>query len=140
MQSKTGTAVQIPLVEVIDGEPALLYPELEQELARTERLGGGVIIKDERTGAVYSKDYMAKLFRRIRDAAGLPKDMTFTGFRHGGLTEIGDSGEADVRAISGHRVLDTTAIYNKVSAEKARRIASARRAHIAVVTAGMDGR
>ena len=43
------------------------------------------------------------------------------GFRHGGATEIGDAGEADIRSISGHTQLDTTAIYNKASEAKARK-------------------
>ncbi len=59
--------------------------------------------------------------------------MTPTGFRHGGATEIGDSGEVDIRSISGHTQLATTAIYNKISEEKARRIAAKRRAHIAQI-------
>lgn len=63
-------------------------------------------------------------------AAGLPKDMTFTGFRHGGASELGDSGEDDIRPISGHVVLGTTAIYNKANQIKARRIVRNRRGYI----------
>ena len=55
--------------------------------------------------------------------------MTFTGFRHGGITEVG-SVSADVRRISGHATLDVMRIYNKATADKAREIAAARRAHI----------
>ena len=55
--------------------------------------------------------------------------MTFTGFRHGGSTSIGDAGETDIRSISGHAKLDTTAIYNKASQEKARKIALKPREH-----------
>lgn len=43
------------------------------------------------------------------------------------------------RAVSGHSKLDTTAIYNKANQAKARRIARARRAHIALITAGEKG-
>jgi hypothetical protein len=60
--------------------------------------------------------------------------MTLTGFRHGGSTEIGDMGEADPRAITGHTELNTTAIYNKSSVEKARRIGMMRLTHIAEQT------
>jgi integrase len=136
IQSKTGNVVDIPLFDILDGERVYLYPELEAELVLAPRADGGIIVKDERTGDRYVRDYMQKLFRKIRDKAVLPKDMTFTGFRHGGLTEIGDSGADDVRSISGHSTLNVTAIYNKASQEKARKIASARRAHIAVLTAG----
>ncbi len=62
--------------------------------------------------------------------------MTFTGFRHGGITEIGASGEADMRAISGHATLDITRIYNHTNQEKARSIAAQRREHIALLAAG----
>lgn len=73
---------------------------------------------------------MSKLHRLICSAAGLPKAMTVTGCRHGGITELGDAGEADTRALSGHAVLNTTAIYNKASTAKAQRIAAARRRYI----------
>jgi integrase len=138
VQSKTGNAVEIPLVDTIGREIVALYPELEEELSRTPRPDDpdAMIVRDERTGAPYSTHYMAKVHRRIRVAAGLPADLRFTSFRHGGLTEIGDSGEADVRAISGHSTLETTRIYNKANVEKAKRIAAARRDHIGRLTAG----
>ena len=41
----------------------------------------------------------------------------------------------DTRAVSGHETLAVTAIYNKASAEKARRIAAVRREHIAALGA-----
>lgn len=136
VQSKTGNAVEIPLVDTIGGEVVALYPELEEELGRTPRSDDpdALIVRDERTGLPYSPDYMQKLHRRVRIAADLPKDLRFTGFRHGGLTEIGDSGEADVRAISGHSTLEVTRIYNKANQEKARRIAARRREHIERLT------
>lgn len=74
----------------------------------------------------------------IRKQADLPKEMTLTGFRHGGATEIGDSGEGDIRPISGHSQLNTTAIYNKLNQEKAKRIGLARRAHIQQITENGD--
>ena len=85
----------------------------------------------------YAHRRMTFVHRKICKAAGLPNEMTFTGFRHGGATEIGDSGEADIRPISGHAQISTTAIYNKLSEEKARRIAVHRREHIARI-AGMS--
>ncbi|MEP7349550.1 MAG: hypothetical protein ABI668_06315 [Sphingorhabdus sp.] len=103
---------------------------LEEELARTQRIGDQIIL-DPRTGQPYSHRYASTIHRRICQKAGLPKDMMLTGFRHGGSTEIGDMGEADPRAITGHTELKTTAIYNKASAEKARRIGINRVAYIA---------
>jgi integrase len=137
IQSKTGNVVSIPLVDG-DGEDRVeLYPELEEELGRATRgADDALIVRDERTGAGYTKDYMTKLHRRIREKAKLPADLKFTSFRHGGITEIGDSGTDDVRAVSGHSTLEVTRIYNKANQEKARRIAARRREHIAVIAAG----
>lgn len=137
IQSKTGNVVDIPLVDIIEGEALQLYPELEAEIARIDRAEpADLIVRDERTGEAYTKDYMNKLHRRIRDRAKLPADLKFTSFRHGGITEIGDSGTDDVRAVSGHTTLEVTRIYNKANQEKAKRIAARRREHIAMVTAG----
>lgn len=137
IQSKTGNPVEIPLTDRIDGEDVALYPELEAELAAIERReDGGLIVRDERTGEPYTTSYMQTLHRRILKKAGLPTDLRFTSFRHGGLTEIGDSGEDDVRAVSGHSTLEVTKIYNKANVAKARRIATRRREHIKAITEG----
>jgi hypothetical protein len=132
-QSKTGKPLTIPLFDLMpDGERLLLYPELEEwlELVRPSGDATGPIVVEERSGKPYKHRRMSTVHRAICEAAGLPKDMTPTGFRHGGATEIGDAGETDIRSISGHTQLDTTAIYNKASQEKARRIALKRREHI----------
>lgn len=136
-QSKTSKPLKIPLVDrLADADPFALYPELEDQLAAVRPPSPrGLIVVEERSGKPYKKRRMSTVHRKICDAAGLPKDMTFTGFRHGGATEIGDSGEVDIRPISGHTLLDTTAIYNKVSHEKAVRIATRRREHIAKINA-----
>ena len=121
-----------------DGKPETLslYPELEEELARSRAVvapDAEVIVLEERSGQKYRERRMSSVHRKICVEAGLPKDMTFTGFRHGGITEIGDAGEDDVRAVSGHKTLAVTRIYNKASAEKARRIGAARRDHISAL-------
>ncbi|MFN3944985.1 MAG: hypothetical protein ACK4K7_08650 [Allosphingosinicella sp.] len=135
-QSKTGKPIIIPLVDWgEDGQRIFLYPELEAQLARVRPPAAcGLIVVEERTGRGYKHRRMTTVHRRICDAAGLPKDMKFTGFRHGGATEIGDAGEADIRSISGHSQLNTAAIYNKASQDKARRVGHLRRAHIAQIT------
>lgn len=141
IQSKTGNLVTFEMVSVfkIEGQPEIveLYPELEKELALSQaaaeaRAAGlsGPIVVEERSGKPYKHRRMSTVHREICEKAGLPKDMTFTGFRHGGITELGDMGESDVRAVSGHKTLDTTKIYNKASAEKGRRIALKRREHV----------
>lgn len=140
-QSKTGKLLTIPLVDRLpSGERLQLYPELEEQLARVRpETAAGVIVREERNGEPYKHRRMSTVHRAICDAADLPKKMTFTGFRHGGATEIGDAGETDIRSISGHTQLDTTAIYNKASQEKARQIAKRRREHIAqIIEQGED--
>lgn len=131
-QSKTGKRLRILLTDGAgEGETVALYPELEQEPARSAKGGpADLIVREERSGLPYKHRRMSSVHRQICDAAGLPKTMTFTGFRHGGATEIGDAGEADIRPISGHAQLNTTAIYNKVSEAKATRIGLRRREHI----------
>ncbi|SKB32895.1 tyrosine-type recombinase/integrase [Sphingopyxis flava] len=129
IQSKTGKEVPVPLSEMVDGEPFPLFPTLEEELSRTERKAL-VIVVDEKTGLPLTYDAMNKRHREICDRAKLPKKMTFTGFRHGGITELGDAGVDDVRPISGHITLNTTAIYNKANQVKAVRAARARLAHL----------
>lgn len=128
--SKGGEIKTIPLIDVDgDGNIIPLYPELEEELARTPRLHSRIVV-EERTGQPYKERRMSTVHREICNAAGLPREMTFTGFRHGGATEIGDAGEADPRAISGHKLLETTAIYNKASHAKALQIGRARREYV----------
>ena len=65
--------------------------------------------------------------------------MTFSGVRPRGITELGGVGMGDVRAVSGHKTLAVTAIYNKASAEKARQIAAARREHVERIGAPIAG-
>ncbi len=136
VQSKTGRQITLPLSIAGDrGERIPLYPHLEEELARSAQVrrdGGELIVVEERSGKPYRERRMSSVHRAICEAAGLPKDMTFTGFRHGGITEVG-SVTADVRPISGHATLDVTRIYNKVTADKAREIGALRRAHVQLI-------
>lgn len=125
-QGKTDISQVIPLAGD-DGQ--LLYPALEEELERQGR-GEGQIVINEATSKRYTPDESARVFRKIRVAAGLPAGMSFTGFRHGGATELGDVGIEDIRPISGHVTLGQTTVYNKVTEKKARRIGEARRAGI----------
>ena len=136
-QSKTGKAMTIPLVEEIGDEAIPLFPTLEEELALMPRKAL-VIVVDEKTGLPLTYDQMNKRHRKICDKAGLPKEMTFTGFRHGGSTELGDAGVADIRPISGHLILDTTAIYNKVNRVKAAQAAAARRDYVRALSESLS--
>lgn len=135
IQSKTGKLITLMLTMEVGGEVVQLYPELEDELALAPRSGepGELIVRREMDGQRYPIDYMPKKHRAIREKAGLPKELRFTSFRHGGLTEIGDADVTDSRAVSGHTKVDTTTIYNKANAKKAQLIAAKRREHIAML-------
>jgi hypothetical protein len=126
-QGKTGISQVIPLVGE-HGES--LYPELEAELARSWRPGQAGHIVLTASGKRFNEAEAIRLFRKIRDAAGLPKNMTLTGFRHGGATELGDAGVTDIRPISGHKTLGQTLTYNKATEGKARTAGQARRKHV----------
>lgn len=130
-QHKTGKRLRIPLADGRGKGATLLYPELEEELARLREDGStGLIVTEERNGLPYKHRRMSQIHRHICDQANLPRDLRFTSFRHGGATELGDAGEADIRSISGHTQINTSLIYNKASEAKARRMAVRRREHI----------
>ena len=59
--------------------------------------------------------YVQAEVRRICGIAGLPADITFTSFRHGGHTDGGDSGlsDAQLRALGGHKTQAAMLRYAK---------------------------
>ena len=60
-------------------------------------------------------------------AAGLPAEITFTSFRHGGHTDAADAGltDAQIRALSGHKTAAMISVYAKKT--KDQRLAGARK-------------
>lgn len=138
-QHKTGKRLCIPLADGAGEGRTLLYPELEEELARLRKDGAtGLVVTEERNGLPYKHRRMSQVHRMICDEAKLPKELRFTSFRHGGATELGDAGEADIRSISGHTQINTSLIYNKASQEKARRMALRRREHIGWISGASE--
>lgn len=129
-QHKTGSLVALPLCN--DEGP--LYPELIERLEETPKRGALIVMRDApdpRTGKYlpYKEDHFRHLFRRIADAAGLPKDFKFMALRHGGLTELGDAGATDqeMMALSGHKTRDMLRLYSKKSTFQAANAARKRR-------------
>ncbi|MFA5956866.1 hypothetical protein [Hyphomicrobium sp.] len=106
-----------------------LLPELTDRLDKSMRHGPLVIMSEAKRGGVkkpYERTYFAQLVRKIRDKADLPSDLTFTSFRHGGVTEIGDADVSDQGALSltGHKTRDILSIYMKRT--EAQRVTAAR--------------
>ena len=78
------------------------------------------------TSAVNPVRHVQRVVAKIREAAGLPAEITFTSFRHGGHTDAADAGltDAQIRALSGHRTTAMISIYAKQT--KDQRLAGAR--------------
>jgi hypothetical protein len=102
---------------LFDGETPL-FPELTQRLDSAPKRGVFVVLTEGKRGDVhkpYERTYFAQVVRKIREKAGLPRALTFTSFRHGGITEIGDANVSDQGALSltGHKSRDILSVYMK---------------------------
>lgn len=114
----------MPLVH----EGAPLFPELMQRLDNASRHGALIILTDAKRGGIrkpYKRTYFAQVVRKIRNQAGLPEELTFESFRHGGITELGDAKISDQGALSltGHKTRNILSIYMKKT--ETQRIAAA---------------
>ena len=120
---KNGELVDVPL---IDHDGTDLWPELTSRLDRAVRLGTLVVMRDRAdlkrkvhlpwaTSAINPVRHVQRIVAQIRDAAGLPSDLTFTSFRHGGHTDSADAGltDAQIRALSGHKTAAMISVYAK---------------------------
>jgi hypothetical protein len=140
---KTEEVVVMPLIE---DDGTALFPELTARLDAAPRLGPFIVMRDKPAGrrSVHDGDqrapvylpwvtssgdltYFRHLVREIMDAAGLPKELTFASFRHGGITESGDADLTDrqMRALSGHRTADVLDVYSKKT--RTQRVTAARK-------------
>jgi hypothetical protein len=122
---KNGEAVWIPL---FDTQGNALFPELMErmDLAKKNRVGAGPFFVrdwiDKKAGvplawATAGGDlrHMSRNVKAILRAAELDAHITFTSFRHGGLTELGDSDltDAQIRALSRHKSAKVLTRYVK---------------------------
>lgn len=94
----------------------------------------GPIILDESTGGErpYANNRYQEEWRKVADAAGLPKELRNMDARAGAATEADEAGAAldDIRPTLGHSDSKTTARYVRGDAlEKSRRVAELRLAH-----------
>ena len=105
---KTGKEVWWPLFDPEQSERVPLFPELMARLdeIKRSRIGGLMLVRDWKddkeghplpwpTGKKGDITYMRHEVKRIMAAAGLPASLSFTSFRHGGLTETGDADMTD---------------------------------------------
>ncbi len=105
-----------------------LFPELtaRMDAARANRVGNGLFFVrdwiDRRAGvplpwatARGQIDIVGAKLRPILDAAGIDRSISFTSFRHGGMTELGDSDLTDrqIRAVSRHKSSKVLSRYVK---------------------------
>lgn len=105
-----------------------LFPELmaRMDAARANRVGNGLFFVrdwvDAKAGvplpwatAKGQIDIVGAKLRPVLDAAGVDRSISFTSFRHGGLTECGDAQLTDrqIRAISRHKSSKVLSRYVK---------------------------
>ena len=135
IHNKTGEAVDVPLY---DQDGTQLWPDLMARLDSEPRLGTLLVMRDGpdlkkmvhlpwATSASNPVRHVQRIVAQIRNAAGLPSDITFTSFRHGGHTDAADAGltDAQIRALSGHKTAAMISVYAKRT--KDQRLAAARK-------------
>jgi hypothetical protein len=131
---KTGELVELPLY---DEDRSHLWPDLVPRLDGVKRTGTLLVMRDKpdrkrkvhlpwATSAVNPVRHVQRVVAKIRKTAGLPAEITFTSFRHGGHTDAANAGltDAQIRALSGHRTAAMVSIYAKATRDQ--RIAGAR--------------
>ncbi len=131
---KNNVVVVMPLADE-DGSP--LFPELTDRLDAARRHGPFIVMRDRpargtgvhRPWVTASGDltHFRHTARKIMQEAGLPSNISFASFRHGGITESADADLTDrqMRALSGHRTADVLDIYAKRT--RVQRIAAAQK-------------
>ncbi|MGE3626123.1 MAG: tyrosine-type recombinase/integrase [Hyphomicrobiales bacterium] len=132
---KTGEQVLVPLY---DEDGSELWPGLIERLDAAPRHGPLIVMRDHpdrrwkihlpwATSAENPVRHVQSIVAKIRDAAGLPLDITFTSFRHGGHTDAANAGLTDrqIMALSGHRNAAMVALYAKETRDQ--RLAGARK-------------
>jgi hypothetical protein len=123
VDEKTRTESWVPL---FDDAGVPLYPELMQELdaIKRQRIGGLMLRRDWGDRGPWPTwpkpdmpdfTHMSRKVKEIVRAAGLRDELSFTSFRHGGLTETGDAELTDreILAQSRHTTVKVLPKYVK---------------------------
>ena len=135
IHNKTGEVVDVPLY---DEDGTHLWPDLVPRLDGSPRQGTIIVVRDNpdrkkkvhlpwATSSSNPVRHVQRVVANIRDAAGLPSDLTFPSFRHGGHTDAADAGltDAQIRALSGHKTAAMISVYAKRT--KDQRLGAARK-------------
>jgi hypothetical protein len=121
--------IAVPLFDV-DGTE--LWPEMTARLEATPRNGTLIVMRDRpdprkkiympwTTGGRNPMRWVQAEVRRICRAAGLPDEISFTSFRHGGHTDGADSGLTDaLRALGAHKTTAALLRYSKETEQQRR--------------------
>jgi hypothetical protein len=122
-KNRKAEKVDVPLFDV-DGTE--LWPEMTARLESTPRNGTLIVMRDKpdprkkvhlpwTTGGRNPMRWVQSEVRRICRAAGLPDEITFTSFRHGGHTDGADSDltDAQMRALGAHKTTAALLRYSK---------------------------
>jgi hypothetical protein len=139
LHEKTREEAWVPL---FDEDGAALYPELMARLdaVKRSRVGGLMIMRDwpDRKAKVPlpwvtekgDLTYLRHEVKRLILGAGLRSDLTFASFRHGGMTEAGESDLTDreMQALSRHKTVHVLPRYAKRIMTQVATVAKKRRA------------
>ena len=105
----------------------MLWPELMERLDTAPRYGTLIVTRDRlgrrrKIHLPWKLDYFRHRVADIHAAAGIDFSVKFMGLRHGGHTEAGDAGltDAQIRALSGHRTAEMTALYTNATMRQRR--------------------
>jgi hypothetical protein len=125
---KSGDEVWIPLFDVRDGKRIALFPELmaRMDALKRDRVSSGLFFMrdwiDRRAGRPLpwagnrgDINLVGKKTKAILRGAGLRPELSFTSFRHGGFTELGDAEltDAQIRALSRQKTAKVVGGYVK---------------------------
>ncbi|WP_436637143.1 integrase [Microbaculum sp. FT89] len=106
-----------------------LYPAVIEEIAlvpKEKRIGPMII--SEKTGEPYKHRKFTETWRRVADAAGIPRTVWNMDARAGAISEAYEAGavETDVMKSAGHKNRQSSARYNRGVLEQTRRVAELR--------------
>lgn len=122
--------IAIPL---FDADGTELWPEMVARIEVMRRNGTLIVMRDTpdprkkihmpwTTGGRNPMRWVQAEVRRICRAAGLPDEITFTSFRHGGHTDGANSGltDAQMRALGAHKTTAALLRYSKETEQQRR--------------------